>query len=177
LPAGPIFPHRTGRNSHEGPKRRSYGRGMERVSIPLPAAHCIRFGTGFTNARLAEPYGGVGVGVGATVGVGAGVGVGVGAGVGVGPTAQPPVVQASQQLENSPTHAEPFFGALHCAAPFLVEHRVLPFLSVVQQVTNPGLPHVDFDAHETTLPLQLFGSSSSSASMFATPRAHFTYWP
>jgi len=97
--------------------------------------------------------------------------------VGVGPAAQPLVVQASQQLEKAPTHAEPPLGALHWFAPFLVEHRVLPRLSVVQQVTNPGLPHVERAAHETTLPLQLFGSASSSASMLATPRAHFTYWP
>ena len=45
-----------------------------------------RLPTGFTNARLAEPYGGVGVttGVGVdTIGVGVGVATGVGVGVGV----------------------------------------------------------------------------------------------
>jgi hypothetical protein len=99
----------------------------------------------------------------------------VGATVGVGVGAQPPSAQASQQLDSRPTHADPPFGALHLDSLDLVEQRVFPFLSVVQQVTNPGLPHVDRAAHETTEPLQLFGKSSMSASSFATPRAHFTY--
>jgi hypothetical protein len=124
-------------------------------------------------ARLAEPYGGVGVGVG----IGVGVAVGATVGVGVGGGKQPPALHASQQLEKNPTHELPPFGALHLSAPFLMEHRVLPRLSVVQQVTKPGLPHVDFAAHETTLPLQEFGSAPVPASVFATPRAHLTYWP
>jgi len=83
-------------------------------------------------------------------------------------------VQASQQLGSVPTHAEPPFGTLHFDASFFVEHFVLPFEFVRQHVTNPGLPHVDFAAHLTTLPLQFFGSSIASARSFAMVFAHLT---
>jgi hypothetical protein len=123
-------------------------------------------------ARLAEPYGGgVGDGVGTGLAVGATVGVGVGG-------LQPLTPHASQQLENVPTHALPPFGALHCAAPFLIEQRVLPRLSVAQQVTEPaGLPHVERAAHDTTLPLHILGNVFRSTIVRATPRAHRTYSP
>jgi hypothetical protein len=154
----------------------------------MQQAHCNRFETGLTNARLADPYGGVGVGgatvavgagVGVCVGVGAGVCVGVAVGVGVGPPAQPVAVHASQQLENWLTHADPFRGAVHRPASCLIEQRVLPLAPVVQQATALPLflPHDDRAAHEVTFALQLFGSWLLSANMFATSRAHLTYWP
>jgi hypothetical protein len=52
------------------------------------------------------------------------------------PAAQPPVVQASQQLEKAPTHAVPPLGGRHLAAPLAtIEHRVAPLLLVRQHVT------------------------------------------
>lgn len=87
--------------------------------------------------------------------------------------AQPPSPQASQQLGVVPTHAEPPFGALHLSAPFLTEHLVSPFDFVWQQVTKPGLPHVDLAAHCTTAPWQLRFCSVA----FACAVAHRTYSP
>jgi hypothetical protein len=52
----------------------------------------------------------------------------------VAPT-QPPAWQASQQLERLPAQALPLCGALHLAAPFLIEHLVTPLAFVRQQVT------------------------------------------
>ena len=123
------------------------------------------------NALTGEPEAGVGVG-----GAGGGVGVAVGPGVGVG-TGTQPFVQASQQLGDVPTHAEPPFGALHFEASLLVEHFVLPFEFVRQHVTKPGFPHVVLAAHLITLPLQFLGSIFASARSFATVLAHFTNWP
>src|SRR5881628_820571 len=51
--------------------------------------------------------------------------------------------QASQQLGADPTDAVPPVGALQSAAVLLIEHVVWPVLSVVQQVTKPGLPQVE----------------------------------
>jgi hypothetical protein len=65
-----------------------------------------------------------------------------------------PFAHASQQLEYWPTHAAPSGGATHKSAELLVLHFVLSFL-VMQQVTNPGFPHVDFAAHFLTRPRQL----------------------
>jgi hypothetical protein len=95
----------------------------------------------------------------------------------LGEPAQPDSVHASQQLASVPTHADPFFGGVHLVASFFVEHLVLPFTSVRQQVTNPGLPQVERAAHDTTAPLHDLGSSPDVARAFATPRAHLTYWP
>jgi len=81
---------------------------------------------------------------------------GVGAGVGVG--AQPVAVQASQQLEKPPTHAEPPDGGVQWSASRFVEHFVAPFALVRQQVTKPGFPHVDRAAHRWIAPLQLGAS-------------------
>jgi hypothetical protein len=117
------------------------------------------------NALAGEPWVGVG-----------GAGVAVGPGVGVG-TAPQPSVQASQQLDDEPTHAEPPFGALQFKASLLVEHFVWPFEFVRQHVTKPGLPHVDLAAHLIRLPLQFLGSIPASARVFATVAAHLTYWP
>jgi len=143
--------------------------------------------TGLTNARLAEPYGGVGVGAAVAVGAGVGVGVGVGTGVcvgdavgvGVGPPAQPVAVHASQQLENWLTHADPLLGAMHRPASCLIEQRVLPFWPVTQQATALPLflPHDDRAAHCVTFALQLFGNWLLSANMLATSREHFTNCP
>ena len=73
--------------------------------------------------------------------------------------AQPLAVHASQQLEWTPTHADPSFGALQWSALDFVEHFVVPFDVVRQQVTNPGLPQVDRAAHLVMVPLQLLFTS------------------
>src|SRR5262245_56239194 len=77
----------------------------------------------------------------------------------LGEVAQPLEVHASQQLAKVPTHEVPFFGGLHRSALDFVEHFVVPLAAVLQQVTNPGLPHVDLAAHLTTTPLQLLFTS------------------
>ena len=59
---------------------------------------------------------------------------------------QPVATHASQQLAWVPTRADPCLGALHCAAPRLIEHVVTPFLFVRQHVTKPDLPQVDLAA-------------------------------
>ena len=71
-----------------------------------------------------------------------------------------------------PTHAEPPFGGLHRSAFDFVEHFVTPLAFVRQQVTNPGLPHVDLAAQLTTAPLQLL-----FASPFACSAAQLTNAP
>jgi hypothetical protein len=90
------------------------------------------------------------------------------------PGAQPPSMQASQHWGKEPTHALPPLGALHLLGSFLMEHRVLPFRVVRQQVTEPTRPHVD-------LPVQLRASRAQSAgrlpswtSSSITSREHFT---
>ncbi len=87
----------------------------------------------------------------------------------------PPAPQESQQLAAVPTHAWPPLGALHFSALDLVEHFTLPRRSMRQQVTAPGLPHVDLAAQRTTSPLHWRGRSPESASAFATPATHLTY--
>src|ERR1051326_6437438 len=52
----------------------------------------------------------------------------------------------------------------------------------MQQVTKPGLPHVECAAHFFTAPLHVLGRKfgsleSSAARVAATPAAHGTYWP
>jgi hypothetical protein len=69
--------------------------------------------------------------------------------------AQPPAVHASQQVVSWPTHAEPPLGATHFAELVLIEHFVVPLLVVRQQVTKPGLPHVERAAHRLTKRAQL----------------------
>jgi len=69
--------------------------------------------------------------------------------------AQPPAVHASQQLATWPTHAEPPLGAAHFAELLLIEHFVVPLPVVRQQVTAPGLPHVERAAHRLTKRAQL----------------------
>jgi len=61
-------------------------------------------------------------------------------------TLQPVATHASQQLAWVPTRADPCLGALHCAAPCLIEHVVTPFFFVRQHVTKPDLPQVDLAA-------------------------------
>ena len=70
-------------------------------------------------------------------------------------TVHAPEAQASQQLAKIPAQALPPFGATHSAGSRLSEHEVLPLLAVRQQVTKPGLPHVDLEAHRRTVPPQL----------------------
>lgn len=77
--------------------------------------------------------------------------------------AQPPEAQASRQLAKTPVQAPPPFGARHFSALLLSEHEVVPDLLVRQHVTNPGLPHVDLDAHLSTNRAQLLSTSVSVA--------------
>jgi hypothetical protein len=86
--------------------------------------------------------------------------------------AQPVAVQASQQLDLVLAHAEPPFGAVQRLALDFVEHFVTPFF-VRQQATKFGFPQVDFAAHLTTAPLQLWFTRFVRA---CSP-AHLTYWP
>jgi len=71
-----------------------------------------------------------------------------------------PAPQESQQLGAVPAHAWPPFGAFHWLSFDLVEHVTLPRRSTRQQVTAPGLPHVDLAAQLVTTPLHWFGRSS-----------------
>lgn len=61
--------------------------------------------------------------------------------------AQPLGVQASQQLTACPTHSDPPLGGRHFVASPLIEQVVTLFPVVRQQVTNPGLPQVECEAH------------------------------
>jgi hypothetical protein len=81
---------------------------------------------------------------------------------------------ASQQLVQPVLTTPPF--AVQWSASFLILHFVSAFF-VMQQVTNPGLPHVERAAHLLTAPLQFLGRFSSSACSFATPATHFTNEP
>ena len=63
----------------------------------------------------------------------------------------PPLqVQLSQQLGVKPTAKLPLGGAMQRAASLVVLHLVLPLALVRQQVTKPGFPHVERDAHFVT---------------------------
>jgi hypothetical protein len=53
-------------------------------------------------------------------------------------------------------------------------HLVTPRAVVVQQVTEPDLPQVDWLAHFVTLDAQLFGSVLSATASRTMPRAHAT---
>ena len=77
--------------------------------------------------------------------------------------AQPPAPHASQQLENDPTQALPPFGAMQRSAPRLTAHDVFPELLVRQHVTEPGLPHVDFEAQRFTTRAQPSFTSVAAA--------------
>ena len=77
--------------------------------------------------------------------------------------AQPLAAQASQQLTCSPTHREPPLGATHALALLLIAHLVTPLLFVRQQVTKPGLPQVEREAHLlTNLAQPLFVRAASA---------------
>jgi hypothetical protein len=94
--------------------------------------------------------------------------VAAGAVVVVVPAAQPPGPHASQQLGTDPTHAVPPCGALQRSVPCVIEQLVLPVASVVQQVTKPGLPQVDWASHCTTEPLHWARSDPSSTAAAVT---------
>ena len=91
--------------------------------------------------------------------------------------AQPEVPQASQQLVNPTTQALPLRGPLHEDAPDSIWQLVAPAGSVRQQVTAPGLPQVDRDAHRRTRLMHLRGSKPSRLRCFATPATQRTYGP
>src|SRR5262249_53864921 len=76
---------------------------------------------------------------------------------------QSPCEHASQQLGTRPTHAWPPRGAAHFAVPLLIAQEVRPALVVRQQVTKPGLPHVDLLAHRLTSMAQLVFVSTRCA--------------
>jgi hypothetical protein len=82
--------------------------------------------------------------------------------------------QASQQLPHTPT-VPPF--AVQASALFLLLQLVTPFLFVMQQVTNPGLPHTDFAAHFFTAPLHDFGSMLLVTAVLADCATQLTYAP
>src|SRR6266849_862193 len=82
--------------------------------------------------------------------------------------------QASQQLPHTPT-VPPF--AVQASALFLLLQLVTPFLFVMQQVTNPGLPHTDFAAHFFTFPLHDFGSMLLVTEVLADCATQLTYAP
>jgi hypothetical protein len=63
------------------------------------------------------------------------------------------------------------------AAPGLIAHFVTPAAVVRQQVTKPGLPHVDFAAQWTTAPTQACGKLRLWTASFATPVTQRTYCP
>ena len=67
----------------------------------------------------------------------------------------------------------PSLGALHWAAPCLIEHFVTPFLFVRQHVTKPGFPQVDLAAHFLMVRARVF----DTAAVFAARATHLTYSP
>ena len=77
------------------------------------------------------------------------------------PPPHSPPAHASQQLGCVPTQALPPFGAVHASGPFTTLHFVVPLASVSQQVTKPGLPHVELDAQFMTVLAQSSGSVPS----------------
>jgi hypothetical protein len=92
-------------------------------------------------------------------------------------TTQPPASHASQQLGSVPTHAAPPDGARHfVASPFTLQ-RVSPWELVRQQVTAPGRPHAERDAHRTTAARHSRGSVPASTAAAATPATHRLYAP
>jgi len=82
--------------------------------------------------------------------------------------AQPVAVQASQQLARTPMHRAPPLGAVHRAVARLIAHLVTPLLFVRQQVTKPGRPQVEWDAHRLTDRTQ----SAFARTAFACCAAH-----
>jgi len=88
--------------------------------------------------------------------------------------------QASQQLLQVP--GVPCLS-VHFIALLLILHFVAPVVGFVrQQVTKPGLPHVEWAAHFLTAPLHVVGKKLGSVEarlerVFATPAAHWTYCP
>jgi len=80
---------------------------------------------------------------------------------------------ASQQLGFVPI----VDGGLQRVGSRLTLQCTLPSESVRQQVTKPGLPHVERDAQRTTLALQPRGSLAAFTSPCAACDTHFTYWP
>jgi hypothetical protein len=75
----------------------------------------------------------------------------------------PPAAHASQQLGTAPTQAWPPRGGVHFAGSRLIAQEVRPALVVRQQVTKPGLPHVDLLAHRLTALTQLGFASARRA--------------
>ena len=86
---------------------------------------------------------------------------------------QPVPAHASQQLAWVPTWACPSLGALHWAAPCLIEHFVTPFLFVRQHVTKPDLPQIELAAHCLMVRARVF----DTAAVFAARATHLTYLP
>jgi hypothetical protein len=84
--------------------------------------------------------------------------------------AHPELVHASQQLLNTPAQPP---AATHRAASRFVRQRVTP-RRVMQQVTRPGRPHVDLDAHRMTVRWHAGRSCCASAACSATTRAQRT---
>jgi len=81
-----------------------------------------------------------------------------------------PRVHASQQLAWSPTHALPPGGAVHLPVPSSTLQRPVPW----QQVTAPGLPHVERAAQRTTAPRQRGRSWPLRTARVATATTQWT---
>jgi hypothetical protein len=92
-------------------------------------------------------------------------------------TTQPLGPHASQQLGRSVTQAVPPLTGLHAAAFFRRAQRERPCASVMQQVTTPSLPHVDFEAHLMMESKHSFRSVPPLTAPFATRETHITYFP
>ena len=90
---------------------------------------------------------------------------------------EPPGPHASQQLGTDPTHAVPRGGALQNAAALLIEQLVWPLRLVRQQVTKPGLPHVDCAAQRVTSSLHSDRSDPFLTAASATCATQLTYLP
>src|SRR5919204_73382 len=89
----------------------------------------------------------------------------------------PSSAHASQQLGSELTHAMPPGGALQSFSLCLILQCVLPSLSVRQQVTESGLPHVDCAAQCTTASLHSCRSDPSLTAACAMWSAQRTYLP
>jgi hypothetical protein len=75
---------------------------------------------------------------------------------------QPPLVQASQQLDSAETHAWPPEGARQAAILRLMEHFVAPAWVVRQHVIAPLRPQVERETQRRTTVAQAWFTSTAS---------------
>jgi len=101
----------------------------------------------------------------------------VGTVVVVVPPAQLPAPHASQQLDCVPTQAVPPGGAVHLRGSPLTLHVTAPLAAVWQHVTEPRLPHVEFEAQPTTTSAHSLLIVPALTAWSATRLAQRTYGP